>query len=95
MERTILPLQSDFFTSDLPRYLRYVLRTAAAHYTASMSSKPGVSRIVCAQCEQPEAKCWCEKFCVFCQSQVDVRLCTDGLMYCEACRTACEYKTVD
>jgi hypothetical protein len=57
-----------------------------------MSSKPGLSGIVCAQCEQPEAKCWCEKFCVLCQSQVDIRLCTDGLMYCEPCRTACDYK---
>jgi hypothetical protein len=54
-----------------------------------------MSRIVCAQCEQPEKSCWCEKYCVLCQSQLDIRLCTDGLMYCEACRTACEYKTVD
>ncbi len=57
-----------------------------------MSSKPSVSRIVCAQCEQSEASCACEKFCVYCQSQLEVRLCVDGLMYCEACRTACEYK---
>ena len=60
-----------------------------------MSSKPGLSRIVCAQCEQPEARCWCEKFCVLCQSQMGIRLCTDGLLYCEACRTACDYHTVD
>ena len=57
-----------------------------------MSSKPSVSRIVCAQCEQSEANCACEKFCVYCQSQLEVRLCVDGLFYCEACRTACEYK---
>jgi len=57
-----------------------------------MSSKPGVSQIVCAQCERSEASCWCEKYCVLCQSQLDVHLCTDGLMYCEACRTACDYK---
>jgi hypothetical protein len=60
-----------------------------------MSSKAGVSGIRCVQCEQTESKCWCEKFCVFCQSQVDVRLCTDGLMYCEPCRTACEYKVAN
>jgi len=42
-----------------------------------------------------EAKCGCEKFCVFCQSQLDVRLCQDGLFYCSACRQACDYKTVD
>jgi hypothetical protein len=57
-----------------------------------MSSKPGVSQIVCAQCERSEANCWCEKYCVLCQSQLDIRLCTDGLLYCEACRTACDYK---
>jgi hypothetical protein len=60
-----------------------------------MSSRPGVSRIVCAQCERPEASCGCEKFCVYCQSQLDVRLCTDGLFYCEACRTACDYKVAE
>jgi hypothetical protein len=46
------------------------------------------------QCEQAESRCTCEKFCVLCQSQINIRLCTDGLMYCEACRTACDYKTV-
>ena len=60
-----------------------------------MSSRPGISRIVCAQCERPEESCSCDKFCVYCQSQLDVRLCTDGLMYCEACRSACEYKTAN
>jgi hypothetical protein len=57
-----------------------------------MSAKPGVSKIVCAQCEQPETACYCEKFCVYCQSQLEVCLCTDGLFYCEACREACGYK---
>ena len=60
-----------------------------------MSSKPSLSDIVCAQCEQSEARCWCEKYCVLCQSQMDVRLCTDGLIYCEACRTACDYKVAN
>jgi hypothetical protein len=59
-----------------------------------MSSKPA-SQIRCAQCEQIESRCWCEKFCMMCQSQLDIRLCTDGLMYCEACRTACDYKPVE
>jgi hypothetical protein len=59
-----------------------------------MSSK-SASQIHCAQCEAIEAHCSCDKFCVFCQSQVDVRLCTDGLMYCEACRTACDYKVAN
>jgi hypothetical protein len=60
-----------------------------------MSSKPAVSRIVCVQCERPEAGCGCEKYCVFCQSELEMRLCTDGLYYCEACRSACDYKTAD
>ena len=30
-----------------------------------------------------------------CQSVIDIRICNDGLMYCEPCRTACEYKTAD
>ncbi|MGB9071708.1 MAG: hypothetical protein WCC22_03490 [Terriglobales bacterium] len=60
-----------------------------------MSSGPGTSRIVCAQCGQQEERCSCEKYCIFCQSQLDVRLCTDGLMYCEACRFACDYKVAN
>jgi len=49
-------------------------------------------KIRCMQCEMPEDKCACEKFCCLCQSQMDVRICTDGLMYCPACREACGYK---
>jgi hypothetical protein len=26
---------------------------------------------------------------------MDIRICADGLMYCEPCRTACDYKTSD
>jgi hypothetical protein len=25
----------------------------------------------------------------------DIRICADGLMYCEDCRKACDYKTSD
>lgn len=60
-----------------------------------MSSKPSPSRVVCVQCERSEAGCGCEKYCVFCQSELAVRLCTDGLFYCDACRNACDYKPVD
>ncbi len=49
----------------------------------------------CAQCEMPEGSCECEKFCCLCQSGIDIRVCADGLMYCEPCRTACDYKTSD
>ncbi|MGH9642110.1 MAG: hypothetical protein ACRD3Q_06755 [Terriglobales bacterium] len=60
-----------------------------------MSEKSTASRVLCAQCEKIEARCDCEKYCVLCQSQVDVRLCTDGLMYCVPCREACDYKVVE
>ena len=60
-----------------------------------MATKTTKNKIHCAQCDQPESKCECEKFCCLCQSQLDIRLCTDGLYYCEPCRTACDYKTVD
>lgn len=59
-----------------------------------MSTK-AASRIVCMQCEQIESRCICEKYCVLCQTEIDVRLCTDGLMYCEPCRTACDYKVAE
>jgi hypothetical protein len=50
------------------------------------------TKVRCSQCEQIEERCDCEKYCVFCQSQLDVRLCEDGLFYCSACREACDYK---
>ncbi|HEY1800530.1 MAG TPA: hypothetical protein VGG46_06295 [Terriglobales bacterium] len=49
-------------------------------------------KTLCAQCEMGEDKCECEKFCCFCQGQIDTRLCTDGLYYCQACREACDYE---
>jgi len=45
------------------------------------------------QCEQLEDICQCEKYCVLCQAIIDIRICQDGLMYCEPCRKACDYKT--
>jgi hypothetical protein len=77
------------------RYFRDVLPRICSRYSATMSSGPTLKHIVCAQCEQTESHCQCEKFCVLCQSQLDIRLCTDGLLYCEACRTACDYKTAE
>jgi len=60
-----------------------------------MSTGTGSAKYRCAQCEQPEADCQCEKYCCLCQAVLDIRLCTDGLLYCEACRSACDYKTAD
>lgn len=61
-----------------------------------MSGSTGTGKkFVCMQCEMTEAKCFCEKYCCLCQSQLDIRLCSDGLYYCPPCREACDYKTSD
>jgi hypothetical protein len=58
-----------------------------------MSTATGTSKYRCLQCERPENQCDCEKLCCLCQSGGDIRICADGLMYCEPCRIACDYKT--
>jgi hypothetical protein len=50
------------------------------------------TKVRCNQCEQVEERCTCEKYCVFCQGQLNVRLCEDGLYYCDACREAAGYQ---
>ncbi|MFZ0814478.1 MAG: hypothetical protein WAM78_03110 [Candidatus Sulfotelmatobacter sp.] len=60
-----------------------------------MSTGTGQAKYRCAQCEMPEAQCNCEKYCCLCQTVLDIRVCQDGLMYCDACRNACDYKTSD
>lgn len=57
-------------------------------------SPVAVKSDLCSQCEMPEPRCACERYCVLCHSQTDIRLCKDGLYYCEACRTACGYVPV-
>jgi hypothetical protein len=76
-------------------YQGHFWNAAIARYIIFMSTGTGTAKHKCAQCEQPEASCHCEKFCCLCQSVIDIRLCVDGLMYCEPCRTACDYKTAD
>jgi hypothetical protein len=59
-----------------------------------MSTGTSTGKYRCAQCERTESECECEKFCCLCQTALDdVRLCQDGLLYCEPCRKACDYKT--
>jgi len=53
------------------------------------------SSVRCAQCEQGEANCECEKYCLLCGAQLDVRLCVDGRYYCQSCREACDYKVAN
>jgi len=45
---------------------------------------------VCVQCEMPEERCGCEKYCTICNGQHSIRLCSDGLYYCPDCREACD-----
>jgi hypothetical protein len=43
------------------------------------------------QCELTEEKCDCERYCCQCQGQIDIRLCEDGLYYCQPCREVCNH----
>ncbi len=47
----------------------------------------------CLQCDQEEERCNCDKFCGFCEGFNDVRLCPDGIYYCQDCRLSCGYKS--
>jgi len=78
--------------SDYQGHLRSL---AIARYITFMSTGTGHAKYRCAQCEQSEDSCQCEKYCCLCQSVLDIRVCSDGLMYCEPCRKACDYKTSD
>jgi len=51
--------------------------------------------VLCLQCDKPERDCTCEKYCCFCQSQLNVRLCMDGMYYCPDCREACDARIPD
>jgi len=44
----------------------------------------------CSQCDLPEERCTCERYCTICKGQHNVRLCSDGLYYCPDCREACD-----
>jgi len=50
------------------------------------------SRFTCQQCDCTEEKCLCTKYCCLCSSLDDVRLCGDGLLYCQPCREVCDYQ---
>jgi len=76
-------------------YHRHFPASQPASYISFMSTGTGTAKYRCAQCEKPEDSCECEKFCCLCQAALDVRICSDGLMYCEPCRKACDYKTSD
>ena len=74
-------------------YQGHFTPTAQARYIIFMSTGTGSAKYRCAQCDQAEGSCDCEKFCCLCQAVTDIRVCDDGLMYCEDCRKACDHKT--
>jgi len=76
-------------------YQRHVPPAWQQRYIIAMSTGTGHAKYRCGQCEMPEEQCICDKFCCLCQSPLEIRICTDGLMYCEPCRNACDYKTSD
>jgi hypothetical protein len=46
----------------------------------------------CGSCSQYEQQCKCERLCLLCQSDYEIRLCEDGYYYCKDCREACDYR---
>jgi hypothetical protein len=68
------------------------LRLAAASHAQVQFSREATMQgpTHCAQCDLPEERCTCEKYCTICKGQHNVRLCMDGLYYCPDCREACE-----
>jgi len=44
---------------------------------------------ICTVCGCEEAKCQCPKFCIYCNRDETVRLCSDGCYYCADCREIC------
>ncbi len=48
---------------------------------------------ICVICAKTEALCECDKFCILCKSDEDVRLCIDGCYYCGICREVCDFTT--
>ena len=65
--------------------------------TSALLTRP-VSRYIhamaetfrCTLCDQEESRCQCDKYCFMCQGGHDVRLCQDGMYYCQECREACD-----
>ncbi len=62
---------------------RHLSRTGKTDYSRRMA-------FICAQCDQEERRCECERFCILCQGWDNVRLCADGQYYCLTCREACD-----
>jgi hypothetical protein len=71
-------------------YSRHLASSGEQGYSRGMAMLK--SRFLCQMCEHVEEHCKCEKYCNFCQMQETLRLCSDGLYYCAACRESCDYQ---
>lgn len=65
-----------------------LLRGAGASRHTSAMAQP----FICGQCDRTEDKCDCDRYCILCQGQNDVRLVQDGTYYCLECREACDFQ---
>ena len=67
----------------------------AARRRAEAKENAMKSAVLCSQCDRPEAQCDCDRYCCYCQGQLNIRLCVDGKYYCPDCREACEVALAD
>ena len=61
-----------------------LLTRSVSRYSPAMAEQ---SR--CNICDLEESRCQCDKYCFMCQGDNNVRLCHDGMYYCQECREAC------
>jgi hypothetical protein len=76
-------------------WLVHVYPSISRTFVSSPGGEFDPVTVLCSQCDKPETQCTCEKFCCFCQSQYNIRLCVDGLYYCPDCREACDVRVVE
>src|SRR5437867_2952051 len=55
----------------------------------------GGTMFICDACGKSEPQCKCDRFCMLCQVDFQVRLCKDGYYYCKDCRDACDFRWED
>jgi hypothetical protein len=49
------------------------------------------TRYQCHVCERDEQHCECDRYCILCFGEDNVRLCEDGSYYCINCREVCDF----
>jgi hypothetical protein len=48
-------------------------------------------QFMCNQCGRTEKLCSCQRYCILCMGEHNVRLVQDGQYYCLDCREACDF----